>query len=924
MAVAGMLVVLICGGFDYSDRFVYPDGTEGAPAWYAESIAWEVYDGTLVHSKGDRTFALLEQAPHGREVLLEATLVVRERRGDGWVSAGVVVRQDGGNYWHLALIEAPEPQGKRHHIELTEMLEGTWLSESAAETRLTCAEQMGRDFDWQYGHSYRLRIHLRPERIGGYVEELDGTVRVRLAYLLDNRAVTYGQPALDAAWCDAVFDDVNVKVGQTVTPETADREPFPLYTIPGNVAVKGEASGFFHPEEVDGRWWMIDPNGQSFYMVGADHISFDVHWCEKLGYAPYAKNVREKYGSEANWADSTAARLADWHFNTLPANHSPLLRYRQFPHIGFVHFGTSFSDVDGLCPKTTWTGFPNVFHPHWPRHCEKLARQQCASVKDDPWLIGYFLDNELEWFGKSHRSWGLFEEAWKKPPVNSAKQAWIAFLKEEMDSVKDFEEDWGVAVADFDASAGHTSPAPPKTRRAEELALRWVRRVAEAYFRGCVEAIHQWDPNHLILGCRFAGNAPDIWDIAGKYCDVVSFNMYPWIDIERGVPESVVEQIRQWQHKAQRPMMITEWSFPALDAGLPSEHGAGMRVDTQEQRARCFAYFQTLMFSLPFMVGSNYFMWADEPALGISSTFPEDSNYGLVNVDDAPYPELTDAARRVNAQACDLHLQAEPKIVPDGETLSGLAAWLLELPPGPAAETGETANLQAGSLTLTGPEGGNAWVVSHNGTPLGRFRAMMHQESPESRWVPSDTAKITGLYQNEAVTVVEMRLDRVDTSQDQTVRRFQSAWHFWIPKHGHSWFASRCLWVENNDTVPWHLAEVFHYLSPEIGGDARDDEPMARRVPNYYRRGSAWIDQQAGSGIGCWYPSEARLSCDYWKGPAGDIHSDLRQQVNRELKPGDRVEIEDARTFFFPVEGLSLKDFGRAVEELHACVTAPL
>ena len=245
MAVAGMLVVLICGGFDYSDRFVYPDGTEGAPAWYAESIAWEVYDGTLVHSKGDRTFALLEQAPHGREVLLEATLVVRERRGDGWVSAGVVVRQDGGNYWHLALIEAPEPQGKRHHIELTEMLEGTWLSESAAETRLTCAEQMGRDFDWQYGHSYRLRIHLRPERIGGYVEELDGTVRVRLAYLLDNRAVTYGQPALDAAWCDAVFDDVNVKVGQTVTPETADREPFPLYTIPGNVAVKGEASTAF-------------------------------------------------------------------------------------------------------------------------------------------------------------------------------------------------------------------------------------------------------------------------------------------------------------------------------------------------------------------------------------------------------------------------------------------------------------------------------------------------------------------------------------------------------------------------------------------------------------------------------------------------------------------------------------------------------
>ena len=30
-----------------------------------------------------------------------------------------------------------------------------------------------------------------------------------------------------------------------------------------------------------------------------------------------------------------------------------------------------------------------------------------------------------------------------------------------------------------------------------------------------------------------------------------------------------------------RPMIITEWSFPALDSGLPCKHGAGMRVDTQ-------------------------------------------------------------------------------------------------------------------------------------------------------------------------------------------------------------------------------------------------------------------------------------------------------------------------------------------------------
>ncbi len=147
--------------------------------------------------------------------------------------------------------------------------------------------------------------------------------------------------------------------------------------------------------------------------------------------------------------------------------------------------------------------------------------------------------------------------------------------------------------------------------------------MAETYFGTCAGAIRRHDPNHLLLGCRFAGRAPDIWDIAGRHCDIVSFNIYPRIDVERGVPAKVKEEIDGWQQASGRPMMVTEWSFPALDAGLPSRHGAGMRVDTQAQRAQCFRHFQDFLFRLPYMVGSCYFMYLDEPAAGISSTFPE-------------------------------------------------------------------------------------------------------------------------------------------------------------------------------------------------------------------------------------------------------------------------------------------------------------
>ena len=62
-----------------------------------------------------------------------------------------------------------------------------------------------------------------------------------------------------------------------------------------------------------------------------------------------------------------------------------------------------------------------------------------------------------------------------------------------------------------------------------------------------------------------------------------------------------------------KPMIITEWSFPALDSGLPCKHGAGMRVDTQDQKAACYRIFANAMADLPFLVGYHWFMWADEP-----------------------------------------------------------------------------------------------------------------------------------------------------------------------------------------------------------------------------------------------------------------------------------------------------------------------
>ncbi|MCX7044853.1 MAG: beta-galactosidase, partial [Candidatus Sumerlaeota bacterium] len=916
------------------EHFSYPNGSEGAPAWFAESIAWEVRDGAMIHAGAarDRSFLILEQAPCGKEVEIEATVTVQKRAAPltDWSMAGVAVRLDGKNFWQFAMIEGPESAGQRRFIELAESLDGLWNAQSAPSSQLKTAAREGADFKWEDNHPYRLRIAMNPQGIEGTLKENDGAVRARLAFRFDKPAVTSGQPALNCAGMLAAFDDVKAKSGQPVAPPASAAPPkTPAYDAPGCEAVRSQATGFFHAKEASGRWWLIDPNGRGFYMVATDHVNYHGHGCEKLGYSPYGRVAQEKYKSEEAWDSATIARLKDWGFNSLAAGHSTSLRHRGLAFTEFLSLGASFAAIEDLCPRTTWTGFPNVFSPAWPRHCDKIARRQCAPLKDDPWLIGYFFDNELEWFGKQGK--GLFDEAWNKPADHTAKQAWIKLLREEIKTIEAFNAGWGTKLKSFDELAGHTQPSPAQTQLAKDTEKAFVRLVARRYFETCAQAVRRHDPNHLTIGCRFAGAAPEIWDIAGESCDVVTFNIYPRIDVERGVPARVIEEITGHYQASKKPMMVTEWSFPALDAGLPSLHGAGMRVDTQRQRAQCFSHFQTMLFSLPFMVGSSYFMYLDEPALGISSTFPEDSNYGLISEKDEPYPELTAAARAVNPRACETHLEGKkPALLPRAQ----LADWLINPPPKKPAPPALLA-LSIGKFALKGPEGGIAWRLALGGVRLGDLHPLIHQQHPATEanlWVRPDRASITAFYENDRVSVVDMEFgfgaaDKAraagataagaaasgnDAASWNTPRRYRAAWRFWIPKAPPEWVASQCLWIENADDAPWRLAEIYHYLSPAIGGDKSNDEPLAE-APNYYLQGGAWVDKQANLGAGCWFANAEDFACTYWKDRDGH-HADLRQKADVILRPGQRFEAPPVMAFFFPLEQPTRQAFGAAAD----------
>lgn len=655
----------IAGAFTFKDDFAsYKEGSDASPVWTTSSINWRVEKGAIINDDVGRSVLVLEKSPYGRELTFSAKLIVRQKRVADWKVAGITVYLDSGHFWHLALVEAPENMGGRHFAELAQMLNGEWNSQG----KLRMTTDGGFDnFNWQYNHPYKLEIRLSGDGIEGLIYDSDGRLLARRAYAFDdNPAVKFGKVGLTNSGFLTIFDDVEVDILKE-EKYSPPKPVYPPYKGRGWSGIKAKATGFFYTKEINGVWWLIDPLGNAFYSVGTDHCNYYVHWAEKLGYAPYNRFVSEKYGSEDKWGDSAAERLRIWGFTSLGTNSSQGVRYKGLPHTEFAGLGSGFAHLDYITQPINWTGFPNVFSPKFEEYCMKQARERCAPHKDDPWLIGYFIDNELEWFGKGGREWGLVDDIFKLPPGNSAKTALIKFLRGKYkNDVQAFNKAWGVKISSFGEIDFMKEPLQTTTEQGIKDKMEFVGIIADRYFQITTKAIRAADPNHLVLGCRFAWDAPEpAWISAGKYCDIVSVNMYPWVDLEKEEVRDVEEMLRKRYELARKPFMLTEWSFPALDSGLPCTHGAGQRFATQKERAKAFSIFQNLLFRLPFMVGSHYFMWVDEPKEGISKSFPENTNYGLVNEKDEPYAWLVLTAVQVNYLVYAIHSGQTPHPVID-------------------------------------------------------------------------------------------------------------------------------------------------------------------------------------------------------------------------------------------------------------------
>lgn len=390
----------------------------------------------------------------------------------------------------------------------------------------------------------------------------------------------------------------------------------------GNAARSERATGFFRVAQVQGRSWLVDPEGALY--VDKSVVSVSTTPTPKAEAA-----LKAKFGDPEGWAAQTSTWLRSLGFNGLGA-WSDTTRLRAAPSpLAYTRIWNFMSGYGkkrgGTYQLPGHTGYPSnaifVFDPEFEAFCDEHARQ-LAATKDDPWLLGHFTDNELPLRREALASYLSL------PATDPGFKAAQEFLRQRRGAKATAKD-----ITDQD--------------RQDFLAL-----VVDRYLRIVCGAIRRHDPNHLILGPRLHGGAlnyPEVFRACGKHLDVIAVNYYHAWTPDR-------EKLAMWTRESGRPFVITEWYAKGMDAvGLTNQSGAGWTVKTQKDRAKFYENFTLGLLESKGCVGWQWFKYADnDPENLKTDPSNRDSNKGMVTNRYEPYPDMAASMKRINERVYQL------------------------------------------------------------------------------------------------------------------------------------------------------------------------------------------------------------------------------------------------------------------------------
>jgi hypothetical protein len=440
----------------------------------------------------------------------------------------------------------------------------------------------------------------------------------------------FGQWIL-ADWPGKAKTTNDLKTAWKAEEDSLNTNEFNLSKYDGFLATKAKATGFFRVAKIDGRWWFVDPEGHLFFSSGSccissgyafsrvkgreyifkamppedDLVSPDQQTNRGINTSFYTWNLYRRFGSDwyKKWMDLTVRRMDNWGINTI-GNWSD-------PVFGGSHRKPYVATLRGWGIETGIMGMPDVYAPDYEAKVDSAAARQCAPRKDDPYLLGYFLGNEMPWPGRESELVNLILNGEKTPMQNELTR----YLSE-----------------------GDT----PERRKA------FIYDTFSRFLNVVNAAVKKHDPNHLNLGLRYGGTPPDDIIKASTGFDVFSINIYGY---------DAVSKIKKVYDLTGLPVIIGEFHFGTPGRGLAP--GLAQTRD-QEERGVAYRYYVENAASHPALIGAHWFQWMDQPCTGRGDG--ENYNIGFLDVTDRPYKELVEAVKETFGRILDVHSGKLPPV----------------------------------------------------------------------------------------------------------------------------------------------------------------------------------------------------------------------------------------------------------------------
>lgn len=420
-----------------------------------------------------------------------------------------------------------------------------------------------------------------------------------------------------------------------------------------------DGTGFFRTQKQNNRWYLVDPTGHLFFSLGMDCVGIPADgrvkglekWFDWLpdDTSEYYRSIGDQqlisfpkinlervFGDDwlDSWCSMILNQLGNTGVNTIGNWSDPLIK--QAHALPYVSMLPEFPDTH----HHIFRDFPDVFSSEFEQSA-CLSAEGLKKDRDDPWMIGYFLRNEPSWAFVDGLNLGI--EVLRDSVLSATKVKLIEELRMQYLSIEALNESWGSSFVDFTEIEHPIIDFTNYTEQAQKDLRHFSSKMIACYAKVPAEACRNVDPNHLILGMRWAWlSDPDI--VSGwQAFDVFSINCYA------EDPTNAINQVTKYG--VDLPVMIGEFHHGATDRGPTATGLEG--VENQEMRGQAFRHYAEAVATNPMGIGCHYFQCYDQFILGR----PDGENYniGLFDICNQIYPELARSIRACSEELITIH-----------------------------------------------------------------------------------------------------------------------------------------------------------------------------------------------------------------------------------------------------------------------------